>query len=173
MNAKKSGRVPRKLRPRYEEIVNLTDAVCEEYLNDEYAALSRRLAAKLSRKRPSPLLGSSVPTWAGGILYALGRVNFLFDPDQTPHLSADELADAIGRAKSTLSSKAREIMDMLRITIMDPDWVLPSQVADNPMAWMISVNGMRVDARSLPREIQEIAYEKGLIPYVPGEKPEG
>jgi hypothetical protein len=173
MNTKKSERVPKKMRPRYEEIIALTDAVCEEYLNDEYAALARRLAAKLSRKRPSPLLGGTVPTWAGGILYALGRVNFLFDPDQTPHLTAGELADAIGRAKSTLSNKAREIMDMLHITVMDPDWTLPSQVAENPMAWMISVNGMLVDARSLPREIQEIAYEKGLIPYIPGGKPKG
>jgi hypothetical protein len=39
---------------------------------------------------------------------------------------------------------------------------------DNIMAWMISVNGLIVDARSMPIEIQEIAYEKGLIPYVPG-----
>jgi hypothetical protein len=39
---------------------------------------------------------------------------------------------------------------------------------DNIVAWMIMVNGLIVDARRLPLEIQEIAYEKGLIPYVPG-----
>jgi hypothetical protein len=35
------------------------------------------------------------------------------------------------------------------------------------MAWMITVNGLIVDARHLPREIQEVTYRKGLIPYVP------
>jgi len=32
---------------------------------------------------------------------------------------------------------------------------------------MITVNGFIVDARSLPRPIQEEAYRKGLIPYLP------
>jgi hypothetical protein len=44
---------------------------------------------------------------------------------------------------------------------------LPSQIDDNPLVWHIMVDGFIVDARSMPREIQEIAYEKGLIPYVP------
>jgi hypothetical protein len=34
---------------------------------------------------------------------------------------------------------------------------------------MLSVNGMIVDIRSMPREAQEIAFEKGLIPYIPGD----
>jgi hypothetical protein len=37
----------------------------------------------------------------------------------------------------------------------------------NPKAWMITVNGFIVDVRNQPKEIQEIAYEKGLIPYLP------
>jgi hypothetical protein len=40
----------------------------------------------------------------------------------------------------------------------------------NPMAWMISVNGFILDARYAPRPIQEEAFRKGLIPYLPGEK---
>ena len=39
------------------------------------------------------------------------------------------------------------------------------------MVWMIEVNGFVVDARHLRREIQEEAYRKGLIPYVPGDGP--
>ena len=35
------------------------------------------------------------------------------------------------------------------------------------MAWMISVDGFIMDARSLPRLVQEEAYRKGLIPYLP------
>jgi len=32
---------------------------------------------------------------------------------------------------------------------------------------MIQVNGLIVDARHLPRDIQEEASRKGLIPYIP------
>jgi len=38
------------------------------------------------------------------------------------------------------------------------------------MVWMLSVNGLIVDVRSMPREVQEIAFEKGLIPYIPDDK---
>ena len=38
------------------------------------------------------------------------------------------------------------------------------------MAWMIMVDGLIVDARHVPRQIQEEAYRKGLIPYIPGEQ---
>ena len=41
---------------------------------------------------------------------------------------------------------------------------------DNPLAWMITVNGFAMDVRTLPREIQEVAYQKGLIPYIPVDK---
>jgi hypothetical protein len=53
---------------------------------------------------------------------------------------------------------------------MDPNWSLPSRLQSNPMAWMLSVNGMLVDVRRMPREVQEIAFEKGLIPYIPDDK---
>ncbi len=168
MKSKKE-RVPKKLQPRYEKIIALLDEICDAHLNEEYAQLARRLAARLSRKRPSPLESSTVSTWAGAILYTLGRVNFLFDKSQSPHLSADVLADAVGRSKSTLSNKARDIERMLNIRVMDPEWTLSSRMDSNPMAWLISVDGLILDARHLPRHIQEAAYEKGLIPYIPGE----
>jgi hypothetical protein len=40
----------------------------------------------------------------------------------------------------------------------------------NPMVWMVEVDGFIHDARSLPLQIQEIAYAKGLIPYIPALK---
>jgi hypothetical protein len=48
-----------------------------------------------------------------------------------------------------------------------PQWTRPSRLADNPMAWFIQVNGLIVDARRAPREIQEEAFRQGLIPYLP------
>jgi hypothetical protein len=35
---------------------------------------------------------------------------------------------------------------------------------------MAEVNGLLVDLRHMPREIQEIAFEDGLIPYIPADR---
>ena len=45
-------KVPIALRPVFEEIVGITDAVCLAVLDEEYTDLARRAAAKLARKRP-------------------------------------------------------------------------------------------------------------------------
>jgi hypothetical protein len=39
-----------------------------------------------------------------------------------------------------------------------------------PLVWMAEVNGYLVDLRQMPREIQEIAFEKGMIPYIPADR---
>ena len=160
--------VPDAMQTRYQEIVTWTDALCLEKLNAEYATLCRELAAGLARKRPSPLVGGQAKTWACGIVYTIGSVNFLFDKSQTPHMRADDLCAWFGVAASTGGNKAKKIRDMLRITLFDSKWMLPGMVDKHPMTWMISVNGFIMDARSLPRPLQEEAYRKGLIPYLPG-----
>jgi hypothetical protein len=160
--------IPVALRPRFAEVVRLTDAACREGLDEEYAAMARKAAEALARKRPSPLLGGRAPGWACGIVYAIGRVNFLFDQSFQPYLSAAELCRLFGVSAATGASKASEVMRALRIRgQMDPDWTFPSLMGQNPMAWMIMIDGMILDARRLPLEIQEELVEMGLIPYVP------
>lgn len=164
----KSEKVPEKMRAKFDAIVALTDQVCQEHLDEEYAQLARQATAALCRKRPSPLLSGRVNTWACGIVYALGFVNFLFDNTQDPHMNAADLCAAFGVAKSTAGSKSRAVRDALKMAQFDPNWYRPSKLDENPSAWMIMVDDWVVDARRLPPELQEIAYEKGLIPYVPG-----
>ena len=36
--------------------------------------------------------------------------------------------------------------------------------------WMVEVNGFLVDLRHVSRELQEVAFEKGLIPYIPADR---
>ncbi len=38
------------------------------------------------------------------------------------------------------------------------------------MAWMIQVNGLIIDIRQAPLYLQEEAFRKGLIPYIPSQK---
>ena len=169
----RSEQVPEKMRARYQEIVALTDALCKERLDEEYAQLARQLTAAMCRKRPSPLVGGKANSWACGIVYALGQVNFLFDKSQDPYMAAGDLCAAFGVSAGTGSAKAKAVRDALDFGLMDPNWYRPSKLDDNVMAWMISVDGFLVDARSCPIEIQEIAYRKGLIPYMPGRQGHG
>jgi hypothetical protein len=164
-----SQNVPKDLQARFDEITHLTDAFSQEYLNDEYMQLCRELVATLCRKRPSPLVRGKADTWACGIIHAVGMVNFLFDSSQTPHIPASQIADSFGLSSSTMQAKSKQIRDLLGMYQMDPDWSLPSMVEKNPLIWMLEVNGLIIDVRHAPREIQEEAFRKGLIPYIPGE----
>lgn len=160
-------RIPVAIRPVAGQVIALTDAACTDLLDEEYAGLARHVVAKLARKRPSPLQSGRAATWAGGAIYALGQVNFLFDRSTEPYVAQDDLADAFGLSKSTLGQKAKQIRDMLKMTWATPEFLRGERIDDNPMIWFIMVNGMPFDARSLPLEIQAEAYLQGAIPYVP------
>ncbi len=169
---KKSLKVPNGMQDRYEKIVELSDKVCAGQLNESYAELARYATASLCRKRPSPLVSGKPASWACGIVYALGFVNFLFDKSTEPYISAEQLCKAFGVSKANGYNKSREVRQVLDLMQFDPDWTLPELMDENPLAWKVQVNGLIMDARSLPREIQELAYQKGFIPYLPGEKPQ-
>ncbi|MHB1461233.1 MAG: DUF6398 domain-containing protein [Armatimonadota bacterium] len=166
-----SENVPKTVKPTYDAITALTDRVCEEHLDNEYADLARRMTAKLARKRPSPLQRGTVPVWACAIVYTLARINFLFDKSTTPYLSADDLCAPFEVSPRTAATKSKMIIDLLDTMACDPEWTTPSELGDNPLVWMMQLpNGMVVDVRSAPREFQEQIFEMGLIPYIPADR---
>jgi hypothetical protein len=162
-----SEQVPKEMQARFDEITQSTDTFSQTYLNDEYASLIRQVTATLCRKRPSPLSQGKAATWACGIIHAIGMVNFLYDTSQTPHMASSQIASYFNLGMSTMQGKSKQIRDLLGMYQMDPDWTLPSKMDDNLLAWMIQVNGIVMDARSAPRWVQEEAFRKGLIPYIP------
>ena len=166
----KSENIPKAMREKYEAIVILTNNFSKENLNEEYAQFIRYAVAALCRKRPSPLVKGKVDSWACGITHAIGTVNFLFDQSQTPSITASQLYKKFGVGQSTGQSKSKAVRDLLGIHQFDPNWTIPSRLDSNPIVWLLSVNGIMVDIRHMPREAQEIALEKGLIPYIPDDK---
>lgn len=154
-----------------EEIAGLVVAFCREHLNDEYADLCCKLTAKLARKRPSPLASGKRNSWACGIVRTIGWVNFLDDKNQSPHVKMTAIDRAFGVGESTGQGKSIAIRKMLGISPMDPEWTLLSQLEQNPLVWLIQIDGFVIDARSLNRELQEALLQKGLIPFIP-ERPQ-
>jgi Domain of unknown function (DUF6398) len=161
--------VPQNMRATFGAIVALTDKVCRDHLDDEYRELAQVMAAALCRKRASPLSTGQPRTWACAIVYALGQMNFLSDPSMKPHMTTADLCAAFAVGQSTASAKARVIFDTLRTHRLDPRWSLQRLLDSNPLVWMAEINGIIIDLRQMPREIQEIAFHKGMIPYIPAD----
>ena len=163
--------IPEEYQDMFREIVGLINAFCERYLNEDYRRLSEEMAedicfAELPSERARPA------SWASGIVHALGWVNFLHDPGQSPHMTSAQVAEGFGVSQGTMMAKSRVIRDELELFPLDPDWCIPAMLVDNPLVWTVDVGGFLMDARYAPREVQEEAYRLGLIPFIPADRQE-
>jgi hypothetical protein len=163
-------KVPEPYLGRFSELVELTDRFCDAHLNAEYKRLCRKMAKAVCQDG-WPVLHGKPEGWAAGIVYALGQVNFLTDPSQTPHMTAADIANGLGVSPATMQAKAKVIREKRGLMPFDPDWCLPSHLEDNPLVWMLEVNGFLMDIRHAPREAQVAAYQEGLIPWIPADRP--
>lgn len=165
--------VPQAVRPYADQVVAVTDAVCLDHLDREYADLCQAVVGKLGRKRPSPLVRGDSRIWAAGVVHAVGQLNFLSDPSQTLHATTDQLSGWLGVKKTTMANKAKLIRDTLKLTPFDTEFMRRALVDASPLTWLLEVNGRPVDIRRAPVELQVHAFERGLIPYVPGTADDG
>lgn len=162
-------RIPKAMAEKFAAITALTDAFCAEHLNAEYRQMIHRVVGALARKRPSPLSSGKENVWAAAAVHAVGRVNYLDDPTQVPHCKPKVIYTFFGIAESTGQNKSKAIRDVLKMDGFAHEWILPSLLADTPMVWMLQVNGLMMDIRTAPLELQQLAFEKGLIPFLPSE----
>jgi hypothetical protein len=87
-------------------------------------------------------------------------------------MKPEEIAKGFGVSPATMHAKCKDISDGLDLMPFDPDFTIASRLADNPLIWMLKVNGMMMDIRDCPREAQVVAFEQGLIPYIPADRGE-
>lgn len=158
--------IPEPFRERFVDLLAIIEPFCDQHLNDEYKDVCTRLAAAMCVKG-SPVCSGQAKSWAAGIIWAAGRVNFLSDPSTPPTMKQQEFSQAIGVSPATISAKSRVVWDGLELIQFDPDFTVASQLGKNPLIWIVNVNGYPMDIRAAPREVQELAYRQGIIPYVP------
>jgi len=149
------------------QIAKLTNTFCLNHLDEEYRELCEDLTWEVFAEG-LPLEKGRPVSWASGVVHTIGFINFLQDPSQSPYMTSAQLAEGFGVSQQTMLTKSKIIRDRLDLMQMDPDWCLPSSIRDNPLVWMLEVDGIIVDARTATREFQEEAYRLGLIPYIPG-----
>ena len=159
--------VPPHLRERFHAIVERTDAVCEEHLDQEYRALARVMAVELCQEG-TPAVRGKPESWAAGILYALGSINFLSDSSFPPTMTLSDVTQLCGVSAATGSNKARDIRELLDVEEHAARWMMDDRRAADPRIWFVErPDGMIVDLRWAPREVKEAAFRVGLIPFVP------
>jgi hypothetical protein len=163
--------IPEECQRAFMEIVDLTDAFCREHLNEDSRQFCINMAIALCQI-DVPINKGRPVSWASGIVHAIGFVNFLQDPTQSPHMTSARIAEGFGVSQQTMLTKSKIIRDELELIQLDPDWCLPALLENNPLVWMLEVNGFIIDIRMAPREAQEEAYRLGLIPYIPADQQE-
>jgi hypothetical protein len=85
-------------------------------------------------------------------------------------MTTADLCAAFGVSDSTVYSKSRAVEEALGVTPLDLRWTLPSLAEKNPLTWMAEVNGLWVDLRYMPREVQAIAFANGIISHIPPDR---
>lgn len=79
-------------------------------------------------------------------------------------MTGDRLATCLGVVKTTMANKAALINKTLNLGVFEPDLTTTAMLEQHPLAWLVEVDGLIVDARMLSLELQDEARRRGLIP---------
>jgi hypothetical protein len=148
------------IEEKTQKLIEMTAGFCDEHLDEEYKQLCEKLIRKMSRKRNVPFLSGRIEIWSAALVYAIGSINFLFDHSFEPYASGDDICNYFGTSKSTTSQKAKVIRDMFKLGYWDEEFSTTHMIESNPFSNLVMVNGLIVDKRSLPPEIQEPIRQK-------------
>ncbi|MCP5077856.1 MAG: hypothetical protein GY951_07335 [Psychromonas sp.] len=136
--------IPNTMKGRYKEITGLTEQYSCDFLNDEYSDLIRSLTATLCCKEPSLLAKGKVCVWACAVIHAVGMVNFLFDKNNSPYVSASDLYKHFNISSSNGSLKSKAIRDSLDMYPLCEEWRVASlkDVQFNPLWNLFDIRAM-------------------------------
>lgn len=148
-----------KLLIQQQNILDLVRDFCVKKLDDEYFELSEKLVQKLGRKRNPPFVSGQTKIWAVAIIHALGTNNFLFDNSFEPYVSVDELNKFFGTNKSTTGTKSKQIRDLLKLEMWDPEFSTRRILDTSPATIYVMVDGYMVRVDSLPEELQKLVRQ--------------
>ena len=120
------------IKEKTNRLIGMTAEYSDKFLDEEYKQLSEKLILKMSRKRNIPFMSGKEEIWAAGTVYALGQINFLFDRNSEPYVSADNICDYFNTKKSTTSQKAKKIRDLFNMAYWDEEFSTKYMKQNNP-----------------------------------------
>ncbi len=99
------------------EIKELVRSFCEKHLNDELMGYALKLCDTLGRKKQIDISRGRKEIWASSIVYAIARLNFLFDKENQNYITTDTICNYFNTKKSTVGNKATKIEEACKLTI--------------------------------------------------------
>ena len=154
---------------RLKEIKELVVSFCVKYLNEELQSYVLRLCDTLYRKRKISITSGKKEIWAASIIYAIARLNFLFDPQNELFLSADTICNFFGTKKSTIGNKATQIEKACNLGIGAEGFCSP-EISD-ALTLVELPNGLVIPKSMLPKpeivvEFADVKVERELQEYM-------
>ncbi len=102
---------------RIKDVAELLDAFSQTHLTPEISGYVRTLWEQIGRKRKYAITGGKKEVWAAAVVYAIARLNFLFDSKNPNHLTADKICDFFGVKKTTVAARAADIEKACKLRI--------------------------------------------------------
>jgi len=149
------------IEEKTQQLIGMTGSFCQQFLDEDYKQLCEKLIRKMSRKRAVPFLSGRMEIWAAAVIYALGSINFLFDKSFKPYAAADDICNFFGTSKSTTSQKAQVIRNMFKMGYYDGEFSTHHMKENSPFSNFVMINGLIVDKRHLPPEVQGMLKREG------------
>lgn len=121
------------IKTKEKQLLMMVGDFTRDNINEEYTELCRNLVKKLGRKHDVPFKRGKLEIWASAVVYAIGQINFLFDKSFEPYLTPDDICNYFNTKKSTVSSKAKTIRDILKLEYYDKEFSTGKMIEDNPL----------------------------------------
>jgi hypothetical protein len=144
------------IEEKTQRLIGMTGGFCQQFLDEDYRQLCEKLIRKMSRKRAVPFLSGRPEIWAAAVVHALGSINFLFDKSFEPYATADDICNFFSTSKRTTAQKSKVIRDMFKMGYYDGEFSTNHMKENSPFSNFVMVNGLIVDKRQLPPEMQEV-----------------
>jgi hypothetical protein len=147
--------IPSFMEKRYEELIAEFDAACAAHLTPEFLVPGQAMIRALCVSSLAPLKGRA-SHWIAAVVWALETLNYA----EPPH-AEEEIGGWFRTAAKSVVSRGNTILSVLQAQPHDPRWSFSTQA--NPWACLVKVNGVLIDLRRLPPEVQQAAVAQGVI----------
>lgn len=114
---------------RTEEVKEILNNFCNNYLNEEYKIVSNKLCEVIIEKDENLLIKGKSSAWACGIIHAIGSVNNLFNKDNEVYIKAGDLYKNLEVSSSTGLARSKKIQELVKIS-EDDTWRITGKMQE-------------------------------------------
>ena len=101
-------------------------------------------------------MSGRIEIWAAAVIHALGTINFMFDKDSQPYVSASYIYEYFGTKQSTTSQRSKQIRDMFKMGYFDNEFSINSVSQQNPLNNLSMLDGLIVPQGKVEEKLIDV-----------------